>query len=82
MRCLNRAEVTFFKKQNKITVVNHASCATLLYPTDLPVKSPTKQTATRLGRNWKHFSTTVPCPSVWYNDLYIITEKVNSRQLI
>ena len=24
MRCLNRAEVTLFKKQNKITVVNYA----------------------------------------------------------
>ena len=24
MRCLNRAEMTLFKKQNRITVVNHA----------------------------------------------------------
>ena len=24
MQCLNRAEMTLFKKQNRITVVNHA----------------------------------------------------------
>ena len=39
--------MTLFKKQNRITVVNHA--VRDMYPTDLLVKSPTKQISTMVN---------------------------------
>ena len=50
--------MTLFKKQNRIRVVNHAS-RDIVVSDRSSGKSPAKQIVTRLGQNWKHFSTTV-----------------------
>ena len=80
-RRLNRAEMTLFKKQNRITVVNHAVRDIVVSEWSSGKKSDETDCDEAGRRNWKHFSRAT-VPSVWYNGLQIITEKVNSTQLI
>ena len=74
--------MTLFKKQNRITVVNHAVRDIVVSDRSSSKKS-NETVCDETGTKLEAFQLTT-VPSVWYikNALHIITEKVNSRQLI